>query len=199
MMSDGIVLAILATIIGFVGYVPYFRDIFKGKTKPHIFSWFVWGLLIGIDFVVQITRGGGAGSWVTGFSSVVCLTIAALALVRGEKEITRADWICFVVGIIGIILWFFTKNPFLTVVLIAITDAVAFIPTFRKTYKKPYEETLMSYVCTTLKWVIGVAALRSLTVTIALYPVSLVLTNSIFISMVIWRRRSLANGQANTS
>lgn len=36
-----IVLGVVATILGFVGYVPYFRDIFRVKTRPHVFSWFV--------------------------------------------------------------------------------------------------------------------------------------------------------------
>ena len=192
MISYRILLGVLAAVIGFAGYIPYFRDIFKGKTKPHVFSWTAWGSLIGVDFIVQVTRGGGAGAWVTGFSSVVCFAIAALAFTRGEKKITKGDWFCFGAAIIGIVLWLFTNDPLLTVIIITATDAVAFIPTFRKTYRKPDEETLVSYIFTTLKWAMGVAALRSLTLVTALYPASLILTNGIFISMVIWRRRVLA-------
>ena len=43
-----------ATVIGVVGYVPYFRDIFRGTTKPHPFSWFLWALLAGIAFAAAV-------------------------------------------------------------------------------------------------------------------------------------------------
>jgi hypothetical protein len=40
---------VIAVILTFAGYIPYLRDVFAGKTKPHIYSWFLWGfdVLIG--------------------------------------------------------------------------------------------------------------------------------------------------------
>src|SRR3989338_9631999 len=90
-----IVLGIIAIILGFVGYMPYFREMFLGKTRPHVFSWFVWGLLTGIAFFAQIAKGGGAGAWVTGFSAIICFCIAVLAFFYGEKQITKSDWFSF--------------------------------------------------------------------------------------------------------
>lgn len=86
-----ILLAILASAIGFLGYIPYYRDIFAGRTKPHVFSWFVWGLVTGIAFFAQIMAGGGAGAWVTGFTSALCTSIAIIALYKGENTITKID------------------------------------------------------------------------------------------------------------
>ena len=192
MLDYKIVLGILATIVGLIGYIPYFRDIFRGKTKPHVFSWFAWSLLGGIDFVAQAVKGGGAGSWVTGFTAAVCFCVAILALTRGEKDITKTDWLCFVAALIGIVLWVTTQNPLLAVVIVTITDAVAFIPTYRKSYYKPHEETLVEYGLAATKWVIGLAALQSLTVTTWLYPASLVLTNGAFVVMTALRRKTLA-------
>lgn len=37
-----IILGLVAVVVGFVGYIPYLRDLFKGTTKPHVFSWGVW-------------------------------------------------------------------------------------------------------------------------------------------------------------
>jgi len=40
-MDIKVTLSIIGIALTFAGYVPYIRDIFKGKTKPHVFSWFV--------------------------------------------------------------------------------------------------------------------------------------------------------------
>src|SRR5580698_5703228 len=61
------ILGASAILIGCISYVPYFRTIFSGKTKPHAFSWLVWGILTAIAFGGQIVGKGGAGAWVTGF------------------------------------------------------------------------------------------------------------------------------------
>jgi hypothetical protein len=181
----------VATIIGFIGYVPYFRNIFKGKTKPHVFSWLVWGILTGIAFVAQVVEKAGPGSWVTGFTAIICLIIAGLAYSRGERDITRIDWACFIAAIFGIVLWVLTDNALLAVIIVTITDALAYIPTFRKTYYKPYEETLIEYALGSLKFVIGFAALESFALTAWLYPASLVVMNAAFVVMALIRRIQL--------
>ena len=88
MLEYKTILGIIAVIIALAGYVPYFRDIFRGKTKPHAFSWLVWASLTGIAFFGQIFDKGGAGAWVTGFTAVVSFAIFFLALKKGEKNIT---------------------------------------------------------------------------------------------------------------
>lgn len=184
-----IALGIVAAILGFVGYAPYFRDISLGRTRPHVFSWFVWGLLTGIAFFAQIAKGGGAGAWVTGFSAVICMCIAGLALFYGEKDITKSDWLSLGGALLGIVFWQATRNPLLAVIFVTVADSIAFIPTFRKAYHKPGEETVNTFVWGSLKFVVGLAALESFNLTTALYPTSLVLANGSFVTMLIMRRR----------
>ena len=52
----------ISVLIGFIGYVPYLRDTFIGKTKPHVFSWIIWAILEYTAFGIQIKEGAGAGS-----------------------------------------------------------------------------------------------------------------------------------------
>ena len=73
-------LGTLSVLIGIVGYIPYFRGIFSGRTKPHAFSWLVWAVLTATGFFIQLSEGGGAGSWALGLSSIACTTIFFLAL-----------------------------------------------------------------------------------------------------------------------
>lgn len=180
------VLGMLAPIIGFIGYVPYFRDIFRGTTKPHMFSWFVWVLLLGTAFFAQIAEG--AGAWVTGFTAIVCLFIAVLAFSRGEKNITRLDWVCFVGALLGILLWKATSDPLSAIIIIIIVDIFAFAPTFRKAYGKPYEETALTYAASSVKFTIALFALEAYTLATVLYPAYLVCINAVFVGMVLSRR-----------
>ena len=181
--------AIFAIVIGMYSYIPYFRDIFAGKTKPHAFSWFVWFLLTAIAFFAQIAGKGGAGAWVTGFTAIVALAITVAALKVGRKNIVQLDWLFFTGSLSALLLWAITKNPIGSVIIITIIDALAFIPTFRKSFFKPHEETAITYALSAAKFAVSLAALSTISITTALYPFSLVITNGLFVVMIMWRRK----------
>ena len=183
------ILGTIAVIIAFVGYVPYFRDIFLGKTKPHAFSWLVWSSLTGIAFFGQIFDQGGAGAWVTGFTAVVSLIIFFLALKKGEKKITVSDKWSLLGASLALVLWFVTQNPLASIILIIIIDALGFYPTFRKSYHKPQEETMITYFIGGLKFLIAIFALQNYSLVTWLYPAALVLMNFVFVGLLIIRRK----------
>lgn len=186
-----VILGAGAVVLGLAGYVPYFIGIFKGRTKPHVFSWFIWGLLTAIAFAIQLTEKAGPGAWITGVTAVVCFVITALALQRGERTITPSDKITFIAALASIPLWLATKNPFYSVLLITVIDALGFYPTFRKTWHKPWEEALVAHFMSGLKWVLAIAALDQVNFNTAFYPLSLVFMNNAFVFMALWRRHKL--------
>lgn len=184
-------LGIIAVAIGLIGYVPYFRTILNGKTKPHAFTWLVWGSLTAIAFAGQLAGGGGAGAWVTGFTALTSFIIFGFALVRGVKDFPLTDWLCLLGCIVATVLWLVTEDPLTAVILITIIDAVAFIPTIRKSYSNPNSEPVLTYMLSGLKFLIGIIALEYLSLVTVLYPASLVAANSVFVLMLIVRRRRL--------
>ncbi len=188
------ILGILAVLIGFIGYVPYFRNIILGRTKPHAFSWLVWGLLTAIAFAGQVVSKGGAGAWVTGFTAFVCLAIFVLALYKGSKDFPLIDWLSLAGAGIALLLWVATNNPVTAIILVTVIDLFGFIPTFRKSYLRPNEETMFTYSMSGLKFVVGIVALEKISLVTALYPASLVITNGLFISLLVVRRAQLSKG-----
>lgn len=188
-MHYKIILGALAVIVGVIGFVPYYLDIFKGKTKPHTFSWLGWTIMESIGFFAQISQHAGPGAWVTGTNMFLTLGIVVLSFRYGEKNIKILDWIAFTTGLIGIVLWQITKNPLSAVVLITLADALMFVPTFRKAFHKPQEETLFEYLSSCVKWILGIGALQTYSPVTWLYPGSLILSNGIFVSMLLWRRK----------
>lgn len=184
-------LGIIATIMALISYVPYIRNMLSGKTKPHAFSWLVWGVLTAIAFVGQVSDGAGPGAWVTGFTACVSFFIFVTALRTGEKDITKSDWLSLVGAGVAMLLWWATSDPLIAVILITVIDALGFFPTFRKSYHKPYQETAITFAISALKFVIAIIALENLTPTTWLYPASLVVMNGIFVVMLLIRRKQV--------
>ena len=146
-------------------------------------------------FFAQVTGGAGAGVWVTGITSILCLSVAAMALSHGEKHITKSDWLFFAMALGGIVVWKLTNNPLSAVIIVSITDALAFLPTFRKAYYKPYEETVILFVLSVVKISLGILATKSLNLTTVFYPAELIVTNGLFVIMVLVRRKQLSQNK----
>jgi len=191
MFEYKVILATLAALCEVASNFPYIRDILRGTTKPHLFTWFVWTLLTGISFFILVSEGAGSGAWVTGVTTITCCVVAILALFHGERHITRSDWVCFLCALLGIVLWKLTDNSFLTIIIILSVDTLGFIPTVRKSFYKPYEETLSAYVLVALKHLLTFTALQAYTPTTMLYTLFLFSTNTLFVSMLLVRRLHL--------
>lgn len=192
MIDFKLILGGMAVLAGVIQYAVYIKDVLGGKTRPHAFSWFVWGLPCGVIFVAQFLSGGGAGTWATAMTAVLCTMIFVLSLFYGEKNITKLDWISLFVALFSILLWIIVKDPLGSVILITIIDVVGFAPTIRKSIQKPNEETLNTYVFGGLKWILALFAMSNFSLAIWLYPVAMVAANWSFVGMLVVRRMVFA-------
>ncbi len=190
-MDYKIVLGFLTIAISFVSYGLYSRNIFLGVTRPHAFSWFIWSLLSGIVFITQILGDGGAGAWVTGFTAIVCFIISILASFKTEEEFTWFDWVSLAAAMATLILWRFAENPNLAVILISLTFAIGFLPTFRKAYYNPHQETATTFALNGFKFGISIFALNSRSLTTWLFPVTLAVLNIFFVFLLLVRRKKI--------
>lgn len=191
MIDYKIILGGAAVILAYVGYVPYFRDILKGTTKPHAFSWLIWGVLTSIGFAAQFVENGGAGAWVTGADAFACFLFFAYALKKGDRHFVFLDWISLFGAFVALLLWWFTDSPTLSVILITVTDIFGYLPTFRKGFYRPYEETAFTYALSSVKFWIALMALQTFSLATWLYPLYLAISNGIFTCMLLIRRHQL--------
>ncbi len=185
------IFTIISLASGIAIFVFYYISIFKKEAKPHLFSWTTWGILTGIGFIASLTEGGGEGSWIFALESILCLSVAGFALFRGEKNITRIDWIFFISAIVIMFVYALTKNAALSVFLAAIIDIFGFLPTFRKSYLKPYNESMSSFFFSFLSYLFSLGALQAYSFVTLFYPLTLVFTNGIFVMFLLIRRKSV--------
>ena len=186
------ILGIIAKILVLVGYIPYLRDIIKKKTKPHLYSWFLWTLETMIIFGLQVSGGAGTGAWVTLASGVMCIAVIILATIyKSPVEVVFIDTLFLILNLISLALWLITKQPVLSSILTTAVGLFAFAPTIRKSWNQPHSETLSFYYLNSVRFGLSILALETYSITTSLYPVTWVVANSSFAVMLILRRKIL--------
>ena len=179
-----------AIVLTFIAFFPYIRSILKGKTKPHVFSWLIWGSTTFVVFLAQIADEGGVGAWPTGVSGIITIYVAILAYVKkSDRTITRADWWFFITAMTSLPFWYFTSDPLFAVLILTAVDVAGFGPTFRKAYILPFEEQLMFFVLLAVRNFIAILALEHYSLTTILFPAVTAVVCLVFIFMVMYRRR----------
>lgn len=87
--------------------------------------------------------------------------------------------------------WVFIKQPVTSVVIVSAVDMLAFGPTIRKSWNKPYTETLSSYIINTVRFGLGLFALEHYSVITYLYPLTWFVANGLFSILLVIRRRKI--------
>jgi uncharacterized membrane protein len=183
---------ILAGLLGVICFVPYLRDIFKKETTPHSYSWLIWAILQTIGVVAIIVgHGGYYGTLGIAAGALFCLTIFLLSLKYGTKNITKLDTFSFVMALVAILIWVFTKTPLYSVILISLIDFIGFIPTMRKGYEQPETETASTFFIASISNVFALLALSAYSISTTLYLCSLIFTNTLFVIILLYRRTKL--------
>ena len=185
-------LGLVAVVITFVGYAPYIYDTVMGKTSPHVYSWFIWAFVTFIIFALQITGKGGAGTYTTLATAILCLVIFFLGMRSGHKDITTFDTVAFTISLIGTAIWIFAKEPVISTVLIVAINTLANLPTIRKSWNHPRSETLFTWEMGAVRNFLGLLALANYSLLTWLYPVTNLAINIIESAILIVRRKQLA-------
>lgn len=186
-------LGLIAVVLTFAAYIPYYRDILKGKTHPHVYSWSLWGLLTILIVALQIKGGAGAATLVTAAAGVLCLGVVGLSLKNGKRDITISDTVTAILGLIAIGFWLIADEPTVSIILVVLADLLAFYPTIRKSWNKPYSETLSLYVTNAIRFTLAVLAIESYTLLALLWPVTWVIGNILFSIVLVMRRRTVSD------
>ncbi|MGB2065479.1 MAG: hypothetical protein ACPHUL_09985, partial [Marinomonas gallaica] len=187
-----LIFSVIAIVLALVGFVPYIALIIRGKVKPHVFSWVIWGITTTVVFFAQLEAEGGVGAWPIGLSGFVTILIAILAyLKRGDATITRMDWGFLIAAFASLPLWYLTNDPLWTVVILTTIDMIGFGPTFRKAYHRPFEDSRVFFIIMILRNVCSVIALEAYSVTTVLFPFCLAVGFLILLIILQYRRIAL--------
>lgn len=187
-LADLKVVAAIVGLLSNIAFLPYLLDLFKKRTKPHIYTWCIW--LITQGTATLAAWQGGAGLGVLGL--VVGMLFVAFVFVLsfwyGTKNITRSDTIALVVALIAIFVWWGLEQPILAVLLVALIDGLGYVPTFRKSYTEPWSETVSSWGIFALGNIASLFALETYSLLTVPYLALIAIANTALTVFLLWRR-----------
>jgi hypothetical protein len=192
-----VLLGSAASLTAVVAYGIYLWKICLGSTKPHAFSWLIWGFTTGVVFFAQIIKGGGlAGASVTGVSSGICFVISYAAFKKGDREPTGRDYVYLVLSLASLPFWLVLHDPSISVLWLTAIDVLGYFPTIEKGRETPWEDSVVSFFLNSVKFIFGIAALRSLsfaTWVTWVYPATLIIMNGyVAVTLLRWRLSTLS-------
>lgn len=190
MITIKIFIGTIASVIGTIAVIPYIRDIFLRKTEPHVYTWLIWSLLQGTSAFIMLYGGAGiSASLPFAIWSLLCGYIFILSFKYGTKNITLLDTICLIGALIALVIYVFLHNPLLSIIFVCVIDLIGFIPTLRKSYTEPKTETASTYILSAFSTLLIIIALFNYSLTTILYPITLILTDTLCGSIIILRRK----------
>ena len=185
------IIGVVAVGLTFLAYIPYYRDILRGKTHPHIYSWTLWCILTVLITALQVKGGAGISALVTASAGLLCVGVIVLGLKGGKRDITTSDTVTAILSLTAMGFWLVVDQPLTAMVLAVLADLLAFYPTVRKSWHRPHSETLSLYATNTLRFSLALIAVENYTLLAMLWPAAWVVANGLFSLMLVWRRKAI--------
>lgn len=186
------ILSATAICLTLAAYYPYINGILRGRVRPHMFSWIIWGITTLVVFFAQLEAKGGAGAWAVGVSAAITVLISVLAwMKRADTSISTADWFFLATALASLPLWYLTSDPLWAVILLTVVDILGFGPTLRKVWESPWSESVAFYGIYVLRNGLVILALEQYSVTTWLFPAAIALACGLLMVLIIVRRRAM--------
>lgn len=190
-----VLMVIVASLLAIIGNISYLKDALTGKVRPHPYTWFIWSIVSMITFFGGLAKGAGIGAIPTGIAEGFTILIFLLSLKYLFKDRARhiraIDNYFLVIALLGLIPWFLTKDPTISVVLVVVIDIVAFVPTLRKTWMHPETEKPLLYGMNVGRHALTLLSLGSYNIATTIHSIAMIFINTLMVLFI--RRKSFRN------
>lgn len=168
------------------------RDVYRRKMHPSLLSWLGWALLMGTSLVAQIWGSGWQWSLVGLFLSTLgCLAIFTLAAYMNHFMVRKSDWIFLSLGLICLVIYLLSKDPWLTTGFAILADFTAGFPTIQQGYARPHTQKSLAWLLALISWSFALLICIGHEWLYALFPIYLFLYNGTMLYLT--RIRQVAN------
>jgi hypothetical protein len=189
MLPENIIFVALA--FNLLGQSLYIRSIIRGHAKPSLVSWGMWMLAPFLGFFFQIKAGAGLSSlpvFMAGFGPM-CVVLIALLTKNGIWKVTFFDLLCGAFSAIALLLYVITHNLSISIIFAILSDLLAFIPTFVKSWNHPESESSHGYSWCIASNLIGLLVIKDWSFVIYSFGIYFVIVN--VVEMVILYRKKI--------
>lgn len=179
--------SIIGALVASLGGLYYLYLTIRGKVQPNRVTWLLWGLFPMIIFIAQRAQGAEGVSWVTfaaGFTPLLIVTASFLNKKARWKTQPR-DYALLAAALMGLALWFFTKDANLAILCTLIADIFAGIPTVIKAAKHPESENWLAYAVSVTGFIIGILSIQVFNFENAAFILTMAIMNSIIVALCL--------------
>ena len=141
-------LVLVSAALSLSGAAVYIRDMFRGKSKPNRVTWGLWAFAPLIATGAALSADADAWATVRIFTSgfvPLLVFIFALFISQSYWKLSKFDYVCGALSLIALGAWLVADAPIVAILLAAIADLLASLPTVIKAWRYPETETLYTY------------------------------------------------------
>lgn len=167
---------IIAVLIGLIGNFDYIYNTIKGRTKPNRVTWSLWALIPIISFSAMLSKDVGITPLILTFMSGFIPLMTLFASFLGKKafwEITRFDYICGALSLLGVAGWILTGEGNVAIIFAIVSDVLATLPTLVKSYKFPETERWPNYLAGSFSGLVTLLTIDKWTFAAAAWPLDI--------------------------
>lgn len=195
MQDYSFLLNILAGALLVTGQSVYIFQVWKKQIKPSLFTWLGWSVLVGVALFSQVMEWGW--NWtLTGhiMSAVGCTVIFISTLLSRHFVVLPKDAYYLTLGVLCILLYVLSSNPWFTTIFAILADAILGLPTIVKAIKFPLSEKSKGWNIALLCWTLTLISCIGKDPIYLIFPAYCFLFNG---SMIFLTRKQRVNLMRN--
>ncbi len=195
-MSSDIILVFISICFSVYGSYNYIYDTIKGTTRPNRVSQSLWAIAPLIGVGAALSSGAGVLTTVRILmAGLVPLTILIVSFANktGYWKTTKFDYFCGFFSVIALLVWLLIDLPVYAVLLAAVADFFAAIPTIKKSWTNPESETGIAYVMSLCSVFVILPTIKVFDIQNTAFQIYLLFVNIVLI-FCIYRRRIFGRG-----
>jgi hypothetical protein len=192
---------ILGFAIQIIGSFGYCLDTLRGKIQPNRITWLLWSLIPMVAFFAQRSQGVEMQSLMTfsvGFIPLFVL-LASFFNAKAVWKLGKFDFICGFLSLLGILLWYITKEGNIAIIFSIAADFLAAIPTVIKSYTHPQSESINNYFAAILNSIITILTIKKFDFANSSFAFYILFINSFIFFLVKFKVKNLIYFQIKNS
>ncbi len=184
-------LVVLSVFIGTIGSYAYIRDTLKGKSKPNRVTWGMWALLPLIGSAAAVSAHADIWATVrifTGGFFPLLVFLASFVNPKSYWKLTFFDFLCGACSLFALMVWGITSSPIFAILIAAIGDGFATLPTLRKAWTNPETETGFTYITSFVSVLLIIPSIPNWNIENSAFQIYLLIANTLLL-FVVYRKR----------
>ena len=180
---------ILGVLINFFGTLNYLIATIKGKAQPNRVTWLLWAFAPLVAFSAELNKGVGIHSlftFIVGFNPLLVF-LASFVNKKAEWKLGTFDYLMGGLSLLGILLWYLTKDGNYAIFFAILGDIFAAVPTIVKSYHYPETENHWPYSTALIASIITLLTIDIWNFAHYGFPIYILIINIIFVSLIRFR------------